>query len=121
MPLHLQEINIDCHGNLTKCCHLSGHGEGVGQSDVMGDLHAMSFTDAYQRLVEENGQFNQQKVHHLKSGRLTDADLFPCWYCSLYHEKVGWLGQRPDHPWSDLIWEPSQNMATAEIALKEIS
>jgi len=25
-PLHLQEVNIDCHGRLTKCCHLSSHG-----------------------------------------------------------------------------------------------
>jgi MoaA/NifB/PqqE/SkfB family radical SAM enzyme len=105
-PLHLEEINIDCHGNLTKCCHLSGHGEGVGTGDVIADLVEVSFGEAYQRLVQENEQFHQAKRRHLANGPFQDTDFFPCWYCSLYYEKVGWLKSLERHPWSGVIWEP---------------
>ncbi len=104
-PLQMEEVNVDCHGNVTKCCHLSGHGEGVGQEDVMGNLKHVSFTDAYQRLVTENGEFHQKKLKRLSSGSFQDSDFFPCWYCSLYYQKVEWLKKVNDHPWSSLMWK----------------
>lgn len=104
-PLHLQEINIDCHGNLTKCCHLSGQCDGMEQGDIIGNLKQMSFSEAYQRLVQENEQFHQKKKAHLASGTFQDADFFPCWYCSNYYRKVDWLKTVKDHPWANLIWE----------------
>jgi MoaA/NifB/PqqE/SkfB family radical SAM enzyme len=102
-PLKVQELNIDCQGNLTRCCHLSSHGDGVGQGDVIGNLSEMSFTEAYQRLVQENEQFHQKKLAHLAGGRFRDSDFFPCWYCSLYYRKVDWLKEVEDHPWAELM------------------
>jgi MoaA/NifB/PqqE/SkfB family radical SAM enzyme len=103
-PLHLQEVNIDCHGNLTKCCHLSGHGEGMGDGDVIGNLGEMSFREAYHRLVEENQRFHQSKVERLRNRAFQDADFFTCWYCSNHYKKVDWLQAHPDHPWLSLRW-----------------
>ena len=104
-PLQMQEINIDCKGNVTKCCHLSSHGGGVGQGDVAGNLNDMSFTEAYLKLVEENEQFHQLKIGHLRSGNFKDSDFFPCWYCEVYYRKVDWLKKFKGHPWSELIQE----------------
>ena len=103
--LNLQEINIDCQGNLTKCCHLSGHGDGVGQADIMGNLGHTAFSEAYQRLRQENEQFHQTKLERLANNMFQDADFFPCWYCSLYYKKVNWLKAVEDHAWADLIWD----------------
>ena len=104
-PLHLQEINIDCYGNLTKCCHLSGHGNGTGEGDIIGNLQAMSFTEAYHKLVAENEQFRQIKLARLSADQLQDADFFACWYCFNHYEKVGWLKQQTNHAWVPLIWQ----------------
>ena len=103
-PLNMQELNVNCYGELTKCCHLSGHGDGVGQDDIIGNLQDMRFSDAYQRLVQENEQFHQKKLTHLANGSFADSDFFPCWYCSLSYRKVDWLRELPEHPWSALIW-----------------
>lgn len=107
-PLHLQEMNIDCHGNLTKCCHLSGHSEspsdGMGQGDVVGNLQEISFGAAYARLVAENEAFHQAKLARLQSNAFADTDFFPCWYCSNHYKKVDWLRRQSDHSWSTLVW-----------------
>jgi MoaA/NifB/PqqE/SkfB family radical SAM enzyme len=103
-PLQMREINIDCRGNVTKCCHLSSHGDGAGQGDVVGNLRDISFGEAVRRLVAANDQFRVEKLHRQASGALSSSDLFPCWYCSLYFEKVDWLQKLPDHPWTSLKW-----------------
>ena len=87
-PLQMQEVNIDCRGNLSKCCHLSGHGDGAGQGDIIGNLLDMSFTDAYEQLRRENEAFHAAKVKHFAENGCEDTDFFPCWYCSLYYKKV---------------------------------
>ncbi|MCB0064360.1 MAG: radical SAM protein, partial [Caldilineaceae bacterium] len=79
--LHLQEVNIDCHGNLTTCCHLSGHGDGVGTADMIGNLQQMGFTAAYEKLVAENQRFRRAKQERFATGNFQDADFFTCWYC----------------------------------------
>lgn len=104
-PLQLEEINIDCHGNLTACCQLSGHGEGVGTDDIMGNLQTMSFTTAYTKLQNENQEFRKKKLAQLRAGTLQDTDLFTCWHCSNYYRKVDWLQTRPEHAWIPFIWE----------------
>lgn len=110
-PLHLQEINIDCHGNLTKCCHLSGHESGGDResapSDVVGNLCEVSFTDAYHRLATENVAFHQAKLAHLHNNTFADTDFFPCWYCTNHHKKVDWLKAETDHSWAKSVW-PSE-------------
>jgi MoaA/NifB/PqqE/SkfB family radical SAM enzyme len=104
-PLKVQEINIDCKGNLSKCCHLSSHGDGVGQEDVVGQLGGMSFGEAFGRLVQANERFHADKLAHLSGGTFKDADFFPCWYCSNYFKKVDWLKTFEGHPWLESIWE----------------
>ncbi len=107
-PLNMQELNIDHEGNLSKCCHLSSHGDGVGDGDVMGDLREVSFSEAYGRLEEENRQFQQNKLRHMAGGEFKDTDFFPCWYCSLYYRKVDWLRRFKDHSWTPVMWESDQ-------------
>lgn len=99
-PLQGKEVNIDYQGNFTKCCHLSSHGEGVGQKDMMGNLSRISFGQAYQRLLCENQQFQKSKKHHFAGKTVQDEDFFPCWFCSLQYEKVGWLATTRTSPWS---------------------
>jgi MoaA/NifB/PqqE/SkfB family radical SAM enzyme len=113
-PLRMQEVNIDCHGRLTTCCHLSSHGDGAGEGDVAGNLNQMSFGKAYRQLQEENAHFRQVKAQHLTAGSFTDSDFFPCWYCSLYYRKVDWLQQLPNHAWTPLQWKQYGAEAEAE-------
>ncbi|MEZ4614189.1 MAG: radical SAM protein [Caldilineaceae bacterium] len=101
-PLQFNEININCAGEMTKCCHLSGHGAGVGQGDIVGNLAEIAFGEAYQRLCTENEQFRRAKERHFQ-GPITAGDHYPCWYCSRYYQKVDWLQEKVDHPWQSLL------------------
>lgn len=103
--LHLQEVNIDCAGNLTTCCHLSGHGNDVGTADVIGNLATMSFGTAYAKLQAENERFRQAKRARLSSGAWQDSDFFTCWHCFNEYKKVKWLQKSATHPWTPLIWQ----------------
>ena len=89
-PLHDREVNIDCHGKLTKCCHLSGHGAEVESRDVIGDLAEISFSDGHQLLLEENKRFHADKMQHFSQGSSQNTDFFPCWFCSCITGK--WTG-----------------------------
>lgn len=119
-PLRGEELNVDCDGNLTKCCQLSNHGGNVGRGDVIGSLHEMSFSDAWQLLVQENARFREEKNRRLKEKELLESDLFSCWYCSLYYEKIDWLRQVPNHPWSRLMW-PCSNRQRLEVSPQFVS
>ena len=99
----MEELNVDCHANLTKCCHLSGHGDGVGLNDVIGSLHELSFTEAVRKLREENERFRHRKTERQTAGELQDENFFPCWYCSVYYDKVGWLKKVKGHSWARLV------------------
>jgi len=103
-PLQMQEFNIDWQGNVTTCCHLSGHGDGAKGEDVIGNLGKMSFSEAYERLIESNRKFHQKKVERHSNGNFKDSDYFPCWYCSNYFKKVDWLKEFPQNPWSNRVW-----------------
>jgi MoaA/NifB/PqqE/SkfB family radical SAM enzyme len=103
-PLQMEEINIDWRGNVTKCCHLSGHGDGVGNDDVIGNLYEMSFSEAYERLVEENRKFHKEKLEHHAGSEFKDSDYFPCWYCENYFKKLDWLKKFPNNSWSTRVW-----------------
>lgn len=103
--LHLQEVNIDCEGNMSTCCHLSGHGNDAAAADVIGNLQTMSFTDAYHRLLAENERFRRAKRTRLAGGAWQDTDFFTCWYCFNEYKKVKWLQKQPTHSWAPLIWQ----------------
>ncbi|WP_372720127.1 radical SAM protein [Novipirellula sp.] len=98
-PLQMQEVNVDCHGNLTKCCHLSGHNSAQAASDVIGNLSEISFDEAYRRLVAENDVFREIKLKHHAAGQFNETDYFPCWYCSRHYSKVDWLRSTEPNVW----------------------
>lgn len=103
-PLNMLECNIDCQANVTKCCHLSSHGDGVGTEDIVGNLRDMSFTAAFEKLAEANERFRQQKLEHFWRGA-AETDKLPCWYCSNYFKKLDWLKGAPAPAWHTHIWE----------------
>ena len=109
-PLRMQEINVDCRGNLTKCCHLSSQGSHAGNRDIVANLRELSFPEACRRLRDDNAAYRTSKEERISRGDLQDAELFPCWYCSLYYEKLDWLKDVPNHSWARLIrrLHPSQ-------------
>lgn len=104
-PLNLTEVNVDCHGFLTTCCSLSGHGDGMGQNDVIANLREMSFADAFEKLKGENERFRTAKLSHLDSGQFADTDYFHCWYCTNHYRKLDWLKKMPTHPWAGQVWD----------------
>lgn len=87
-PLQMREVNVDWRGRLTKCCHLSGHARAPGAGDVIADLGAVDFADAYAHLQAENLDFRARKTAREQNGELVDDDYFPCQYCENYYDKI---------------------------------
>ncbi len=104
-PLKMLECNLDWRGNVTMCCGLSGHGDNTENTDVIGNLDEMSFSEAYERLVKFNKEFCKDKLKRHNEGKLRDSDYFPCWYCSNFFDKVGWMKDYPQNSWSKLVWD----------------
>ena len=104
-PLQMKEFNIDWHGDVSICCHLSGHGD--GQDHVVGNLREMSFSEAYEGLSEFRERFRAEKQAHHAQGTFKDSDYFPCWYCENHFNKVDWLEKHPENPWHDIAWKNS--------------
>lgn len=86
--LQMKEFNIDWRGNLTLCCHLSGHGDDAGHYDVIGNLDEMPFSEAYELLIKVIKKFQKDKYEHHRRGGFRDSDYFPCWYCLNYFNKI---------------------------------
>jgi len=108
-PLKMQEINVNWRGNITMCCNLSGHGEDVGNDDMIGNLSEMSFSEAYERLVQVNGKFQEDKRALQDKGKMKDSGYFPCWYCLNYFRKVDWLKEFPSNDWTRGVWTKDGN------------
>ena len=120
-PLQEQELNIDCHGNLSLCCQLSSHGDGAGQADVAASLQEVSFSEAVRRLRLIRQAFRERKQAYLAEGSLRDTDLFACWYCGIYFGKHEWLRETPEHPWSGEVWLPNPDRRAASTGLVSIT
>ena len=86
-PLQLEECNIDWQGNVTFCCHLSGHGNKKGKRDVVASLEEMDFFEAYTLWVNLNKEFKRKKSECYKNGELNNTDYFSCLYCLKYFNK----------------------------------
>lgn len=108
-PVKMQEFNIDWQGNVTLCCHFSGHGAGVGNGDVIGSLNEMSFFEAYVRLLNLKKRFHLNKLERYYSGNFKDSDYFSCWYCLNYFKKVDWFEYYPESAWSSLVWKKHES------------
>ncbi|MBX3010487.1 MAG: radical SAM protein [Caldilineaceae bacterium] len=103
--LQVEEINIDCYGNLTTCCHLSGHGGTSPTADIIGNLQEITFTTAYEQLHHENAQYRQHKLDRLAQGKFQDTDFFSCWYCFNHYRKVDWLQKKVTPHWTPMSWQ----------------
>lgn len=98
-PLELEEYNLDCKGNLTLCCQLSGHSENGAGADVVGNLNDISLAEACARFRRRVATYLADKQERISRGGLSDVDYFPCWYCLNYLGKTSWLDHFPNHPW----------------------
>jgi MoaA/NifB/PqqE/SkfB family radical SAM enzyme len=83
-PLTLKEYNLDYRGNLTLCCQLSGHSGGTTANDVVGNLHEISLREACEAFHRRVAIYLDDKRERVGSGRFTELDHFPCWYCIKY-------------------------------------
>ena len=103
-PLHLQEVNVDYRGYLTKCCHLSSHGAGVGTDDVVCNLAETDFREGFLKLFLQNEGFKRAKAARLQASP-SESDTSPCWYCANHFKKVDWLRNFENHPWLEHLWD----------------
>jgi MoaA/NifB/PqqE/SkfB family radical SAM enzyme len=87
-PLELEEYNLDYRGNLTLCCQLSGLSGANQGTDVMGNLHDMSLTEACERFRRRVATYLADKQERVSRGEFNELDHFPCWYCVKYLGKV---------------------------------
>ncbi len=86
--LAMREFNIDYRGYLTACCTLSNYRGGTPDTDVVADLHEVSFYEAHRRLVARIAEINREKISRLAAGGLTEADHFICSHCLSHYGKV---------------------------------
>ena len=99
-PLELEEYNLDYNGNLTLCCQLSGNSGANDGTDVIGNLNEISLTEACERFRQRVAIYLADKRDKINSGKFSELDHFPCWYCLKYLGKTSWLNNFPNHPWS---------------------
>ena len=88
-PLELEEMNVDCRGNLTLCCQLSGYWGAERRPDVVASLHEMSLAEACAAFRQRVGTYLHDKRARVTRGEFSDSDHFPCLYC------VRYLGEAP--------------------------
>lgn len=93
-PLELNEFNVDYRGNVTLCCHLSGHSGSLSSSDRMGNLGEVSLRQALDEFRLRVDRYLRDKKEAVESGRFDELDHFPCWYC------VKYLGKAPAIEWT---------------------
>jgi len=96
--LQMQEFNIDYRGNLTACCTLSNYRGGTSDTDVLADLHSVSFVEAHRRLIAKIAQLNLEKLERLVSCAPTEAEQFLCTHCLVHYQKVPQLVQILESP-----------------------
>jgi hypothetical protein len=109
-PLELEEYNLDWKGNLTLCCQLSGNSGPNAGTDIIANLNEVKLKEGCDRFRERVATYLDDKREKVRTGRLTDLDRFPCWYCLKYLGKISWINSFPHHPWN----------ASAETTSKEI-
>jgi organic radical activating enzyme len=83
-PLEGEEVNVDCRGNLTLCCQLSGFWADGNRPDIVANLHDMSFAEAVGRFRRRVLTYLGDKRARVASGTLSESDHFPCLYCVRY-------------------------------------
>lgn len=98
--LKMESLTVDYLGRLTFCCQLSGYvGAEDREADVLADLTQVSLAEGHKAFVRRWAQFQVDKIDRVASGKFGELDYFPCWYCSKYFGKVGWMSQHQDSEW----------------------
>jgi MoaA/NifB/PqqE/SkfB family radical SAM enzyme len=83
-PLELEEMNVDCRGNLTLCCHLSGYWGDERRPDVVASLHEVSLAEASAAFRQRVHTYLDDKRARVANGEFGESDHFPCLYCVRY-------------------------------------
>ncbi|HVH25698.1 MAG TPA: radical SAM protein [Vicinamibacterales bacterium] len=83
-PLVMEEFNIDYKGNLTLCCHLSGHSAATPSPDHIANLEDVSLAEACARFGRRVATYLEDKRVRVARGDFGDLDHFPCRYCAQY-------------------------------------
>ena len=95
------EYNLDRHGRLGLCCHLSGFaGE---EQAVAADLRETGLAGGLVALKRLRDALRQEKRQRKAFGDWRDDDNFPCWYCAKRFGAVDWIHGQPAHPWFDAL------------------
>lgn len=97
--LSMQALYIDYRGNLTFCCQLSDYADSEVRTDVIANLAEVNLFEAYNKYVEMITAYQKEKLRRFKNNELTEYDVFPCWYCSKYFQKLDWMKNFPNDPW----------------------
>jgi len=96
--LQMHEFNIDYRGYLTACCTLSNYRGGTPETDVLADLHNVSFVEAHRRLIAKIAEINLEKLERVATCAPTEAEQFLCTHCLLHYQKVPQLVQILEPP-----------------------
>jgi hypothetical protein len=67
---------------------LSNYRGGTPETDVLADLHTVSFVEAHRRLIAKIAQINLEKLERLSTCAPTEAEQFLCTHCLLHYQKV---------------------------------
>jgi len=98
--LKMESLTVDYLGRLTFCCQLSGYvGAEERDADVLADLTQVSLAEGHKRFVQRWARFQMDKIDRVASGQFGELDYYPCWYCSKYFKKVGWMAACEDSEW----------------------
>jgi len=96
--MQMREFNIDHRGRLTACCMLSGFRGGTPDTDVIADLHEVSFYEAHRRLVSQIARVNLEKIERLVTREPKEKDYFICTHCLEHYGKVPRVAARSPLP-----------------------
>lgn len=87
---------MDAKGRLSLCCQLSEYG--FAETDVVADLNATRFADAWGEYVARLGLL---QARARRPPRSTDPlDALPCIRCARACGKMEWIGAYPESEWS---------------------
>lgn len=97
--LSLACLNINCRGQLTLCCQISGTSGGNNGRDIIADLRRVPLAEAHRRYLDRVAALSKYKIELLGRGALGPLDRFPCWFCQKYFDKVAWMAAYPENEW----------------------
>ncbi|MEP6491709.1 MAG: radical SAM protein [bacterium] len=98
-----ERVYVDANGRVSLCCQLSEYG--FTTSDVVADLHEISFHDAWTTYVEAMAELRAKTAPSNVSGGLA---AFPCMRCARALGKLDWLAQGRPSAWQAIAASAQQ-------------